>query len=143
MGNGLRTVQGIQMVHQRIHPVFYDFIVFKWDTAVFDAQIFIKCDPFPDIKGMLQLDSGLMELCHQIHALLHIRFLVDICISGIFIIFCDLIAGIPVKIDHMLCNSKIRHCLQHISLLMTVDQQSCTGTWNPADIRFAMNLEQE
>ena len=72
MGNGLRTVQGIQMVHQRIHPVFYDFIVLKWDTTVFDAQIFIKCDPFPDIKGMLQLDSGLMELCHQIHALLHI-----------------------------------------------------------------------
>ena len=62
MGQSNRPGHRIQNIHQLGHPPFYQAIVLKWDAAVGLAEIFVKLDPFPDVKAVLYRKTCLVDL---------------------------------------------------------------------------------
>ena len=66
--------------------------------AAFDAEPFIICYPFFDIKMMADLCPRLMEHTELLHAVEHVRIISRIGISGAFIVTGYLVACILIQI---------------------------------------------
>ena len=143
MAETLWTIHLIQTIHQLIHPAPDFLIILKGNPSVLQTEPFIKSDPLPDIKGMTDPKTGLMELSYNPHTDFHILPVICLCIPGIFIVPRNLIACIRIHIQHFFCNPQRSYGIINRLFLFAVNQKLCSRPRNPADAVSAIHPEQE
>ena len=121
MGKHFGPVQLIQPVHQLVHVPPHLAVILKEPGFIPFAESFIKTDPFPDIKGMIHMGAGGVELSDQLHAPFHIVPVAGIAVPGAFIIFGNLISGLRVHVNDMLGNLQVPDRVVSSLLLLPVN----------------------
>ena len=100
----------------------------------------IKVDPLPHVKGMVHLDTGIMEAMDQLHTAGHVLPASGISISCAFIKFRDLITCVAA---HMLRDPQGLDGVINGFFLGPVDKKIGSRPRDPADIRPLPGFKKE
>ena len=85
------------------------------------AEPFIKIYPFPNVKEMIDCKTRLVKLSYNTHTDFHIFPVICRCIPGVFIVPCNLIAGIRVHVQHFFRNPQRGYGIINLFFLPAVD----------------------
>ena len=141
MGQGLGAVETVDPVQQLLHMAPHAVIVLEPDAAVGQAQMLIKADPLPQVKGVGDRQAGIVEPAEDAHAGRHILPGIWVGAAAVLVVAADLAAIFGIQVDDVFRDRQWLYGLIDQRLLLPVDQKLCSRSGNAADIRLFVDPE--